>query len=62
MLSNKKDYISVKVLNASKRLSIAEHLVNNTTCANSYVINRFKTIKTCSNVFDLIKIEAVFTF
>ena len=54
MLSNKKDYISVKVLNASKRLSIAEHLVNNTTCANSYVINRFKIIKTCSNVFDLI--------
>ena len=36
MLSNKKDDISVKVLNASKRSFIAEHLVNNTTCTNSY--------------------------
>ena len=34
--------------------SIAQHLVNNSTCANSYNITRFKNIKTCSNVFDLI--------
>ena len=39
--SDKKDDIPVKVLNASKRSSIAEHLVNNPTCANSYNINRF---------------------
>ena len=51
---DKKDDIPAKVLNASKRSSIAEHLVNNQTCANSYNINRFKVIKTCSNIFDLI--------
>ena len=57
--SDKKDDIPVKVLNASKRSSIAEHLVNNTTCANSYNTNRLKSIKKCSNVFDLIKLEAI---
>ena len=33
--SDKKDVIPAKVLNASKRAFIAEHLVNNPTCANS---------------------------
>ena len=58
-LSDKKDDIPVKVLNASKRSSISEHLVNNPTCANNYNIDRFKIIKICSNVFDLIKLEAI---
>ena len=56
---DKKDDIPAKVLNASKRSSIAEHLVNNPTCANNYNIKRFKIIKTCSNIFDLIKLEAI---
>ena len=51
--------ILVKVLSASKRSSIAEHLVNNSTCANRYNLNTFKIIKNCSNVFDLIKLEAI---
>ena len=50
---DKKDDIPAKTLNVSKHSSIAEHLVN-PTCANSYNINRFKIIKTCSNIFDLI--------
>ena len=54
-----KDIIPAKVLNASKRSSIAQHLVNNPTCANKYDMNRFKIIKNCKNVFDLIKLEAV---
>ena len=29
------------------------------TCANSYNLSRFNIIKTCSNVFDLIKLEAI---
>ena len=33
--SDKKDVIPAKVLNASKRSFIAEHLLNNPTCANS---------------------------
>ena len=39
--SDKKDDIPVKVLNAFKRSSIAEHLVINSTCANSYNLSRF---------------------
>ena len=56
---DKKDDKPVKVLNASERSSIAELLVKNSTCANSYNLNGFKIIKTCSNVFDLIKLEAI---
>ena len=62
MLFGKKDDIPAKVLNASKRSSIAEHLVINPTCENSYNINRFKIIKTCSNIFDLIKFEVIGSF
>ena len=57
--SEKKDDIPNKIPHASKRSSIAEHLVNNFTCANSYNLNRFKIIKICSNVFDLIKLEGI---
>ena len=57
--SDKKVVIPVKVLNVSKRSSTADHLVNNSTCVNSYNLNRFKIIKTCSNVFDLTKLEAI---
>ena len=56
--SDKKDDILAKYLNASKRISIAKLLVNSPTCANSYKINIFKTVNTCNNVFDLIKLEA----
>ena len=59
---DKKDDIPAKVLNESKRSSIAEHLVINPTCDNSYNINGFKIIKTCSNIFDLIKLEAICSF
>ena len=58
-LSEKKDDVPIKVINASKRSSIAEHLVNNSLCADNYNVNRFKIIKNCSNVFDLIKLEAI---
>ena len=57
--SQKKDDIPTKVLNASKRSSVAEKLVNNLTCANSYNLNRFKIAKIYSSVFDLTKLEAI---
>ena len=41
-LSEKKNDILIKVHNASKRLSIAENLVNNPKYANSHNLNRFK--------------------
>ena len=34
--SEKKNGIPIKVLNALKRLSIVEHLVNNSTCEKIY--------------------------
>ena len=42
----KKDDKPFKVLNESKRLSNAEQLVNNSTFANSFNLNRYKVIKT----------------
>ena len=49
----------VKVLIASKRLSIADHLANDLTCANGYNLSRFEIFKNCSKIFDLIKLEAI---
>ena len=43
--SKEKNDTLVKVLNASNRLSLAENLVNNSTCASSYNLNKFKIIK-----------------
>ena len=54
-----KDIIPAKVLNVAKRSSIAQHLIYNPTCANDYDMNRFKIIKNCNNVFDLIKLEVI---
>ena len=50
---------SVKVVNASKRSAIADHLVNNSNCASTYNMNKFKIIKNCFSIYDLIKIEAI---
>ena len=54
-----KDNKSAKVLNAIKRSAITEHLVLNHSCAENFKLERFKIIKTCYNVFDLIKMEAI---
>ena len=58
-MSNKKTN-SVRVINASKRSAIAEHLVNNIECASSYNLKWFKVIKNCFHRSDLIKLEAIF--
>ena len=49
----------MKIVNAMKRSAIAEHLVNNHNCAENFSVERFKIIKNCGNVFDLIKMEAI---
>ena len=54
---DKKNIIPAKALNASKRSFIAQHLINNPTCANNYNMNRFEIIKNCKNFFDSIKLE-----
>ena len=43
------------LINATKRSSISEHLVNNSECGNNYEDVRFKIVQQCSNVYDLIK-------
>ena len=58
--SKGKETKSTQVANASKRSSIAEHLVKHPTCANNYNRDRFKIINRCKNVFDLIKLEAIY--
>ena len=57
-MSNKENK-SVRVVNASKRSAISEHLVNNSHCASNYSLNRFKIIKNCFSISVLIKLEAI---
>ena len=47
------------VVNATKRSSIAEHLINNTNCANNFDLSRFKIISNCTNSIDLIRLKAI---
>ena len=42
-------------MNAIKESAIAEHLVKNQSCAENFNLERFKTSKSCYNVFDLVK-------
>ena len=51
--------MTVATENATKRSSVAEHLVNNRECAKKYDFPRFKIIHQCNNVTDLIKMEAI---
>ena len=50
------DLINNRLMPPSGHLKTTKYAICYT---NSYKINRFKIIKTCSNVFDLIKLEAV---
>ena len=43
--------------NATKRSSVAEHLVSNRECAKKYDLSRFKKIHHCNNVTDLTTME-----
>ena len=42
------------------RSSIAEHLIKNPACGKSYNVFRLKILRSCRNIFDLIKIEAIY--
>ena len=47
------------MVNASKISANTEHLVNKSDCASNYNLKRFKTIKNCFSISDLIKLEAI---
>ena len=51
--------ITIATENATKRSSVAEHLVNNKECAKNYDSSRFKVLHQCQNAMDLIKMEAI---
>ena len=50
------------VVNATKRSSIAEHLVNSTNCAKNYDSSRFKILYNCTSSMDLVRLEAISIF
>ena len=47
------------VVNATKRSSIEEHLINNTDCVNNCDLSRFKVINNFTNSIDLFRLEAI---
>jgi len=53
---------SAALINASRKSSIAEHLVNYPNCGKNYEDVRFKIVQQCSNVYDLSKLEAIFIY
>ena len=53
---------SLALINATKRSSIAEHLVNNLDCGKNNKDTRFKIVQQCPNVYDLFKLEAIFIY
>ena len=57
MVSMKKKSLQIK--NGIKISPIADHLINNHKCAESFILERFKMIKSCVNIFDLIKLEDI---
>ena len=40
------------------RSSISEHLFKNAICGNSFNETKFKILRSCNNIFELVKIEA----
>ena len=48
-----------KVINAIKIFAVAKHLMYNQSCAENLNLERFKTIKSCCNVLDLLKMEVI---
>ena len=48
--------------NTAKKSSVAENLVNNRECARKNDLSRFKIIRHCNNVTDLIKMDTIFIY
>ena len=59
-VKNQPKKMSIVTSNAIKRLSISEHLVKNSVCGNSYSEMRFKVLRSCTNIFDLVTIKAIY--
>ena len=49
-------------INATKRFTIAEHLINNIYCANNYDKSRYNVINKSTNSIDSVRLEAISIF
>ena len=58
-VTNKIKKTTTAIRNAAKRSAIAEHLINNPTCAQKYSESNFKILRQCWNSFELVKLEAI---
>ena len=59
-IANQPKTLNAATSNAIKRSSISEHLVNNPLCGKSYNEKMFKIMRSCTNILDLVKIEAIY--
>ena len=53
---------NIALMNATIKSSIAEHIVNYPNCGKNYEDIRFKIVQQCSNLYDLLKLEAIFIY
>ena len=49
----------VAVKNEMKNSAIAENLLNNTCCGNSFDFSKFSIMRQCSNTLEIIRLEAI---
>ena len=61
-IEGKTNIKSVALMNATRKSSIAEHLVKYPNCGKIYDDVRFKIVQQCSSVYDLLKLEAIFIY
>ena len=59
-IKNSPKTTSIATLNAMNRSSIAEHLIKNPICGKNFNDSSFKILRSNTNNFDLIKIEAIY--
>ena len=57
-ISDRKDKKNAAVKNAMKKSSIG--LVNKPSCGSNFEISNFSVMRQCSNLLDLIRLEAIF--
>ena len=59
-IKNQPKTFSIATSNAMYRSSISEHLVKNQVCGKSYNETKFKILRSYNNIFDSVKIEAIY--
>ena len=58
----KKQTVGEKLSLCNENFLIAEHLMDNIDCANSYKLLKFRAINQSSNLIDLVRLEEISIF